>query len=81
MLAIDLQVEHIPNCLPWPVCFRVVACRHCCATCAAAVRHVLLLQVDEHDSLKLFSTDLEGMTFGDQAYEDKMHQLMEVRQL
>jgi hypothetical protein len=38
-----------------------------------------LLQVDEHDSLKLFSADLEGMTFGDQAYEDKMHQLMEVR--
>jgi hypothetical protein len=37
------------------------------------------VQIDEHDSLKLFSSDLEGMTFGDQAYEDKMHQLMEVR--
>jgi hypothetical protein len=46
---------------------------------AAALNYTPPLQVDEHDSLKLFSADLEGMTFGDQAYEDKMHQLMEVR--
>lgn len=34
--------------------------------------------LDEHDSLKLFSADLEGMKLEDESYEDKMHQLMEV---
>ncbi len=34
--------------------------------------------VDEHDSLKLFSSDLEGMKVEDEGYDEKMHQLMEV---
>lgn len=34
--------------------------------------------VDEHESLKLFTSDLEGMKLGDEGYDDKMHQLMEV---
>lgn len=34
--------------------------------------------VDEHDSLKLFSSDLENMKAEDDGFEDKMHQLMEV---
>jgi hypothetical protein len=33
---------------------------------------------DEHESLKLFSSDLEGMKLEDEGYEDKLHQLMEV---
>ncbi len=28
--------------------------------------------------MKLFSSDLEGMKLGDDGFEDKMHQLMEV---
>lgn len=47
------------------------------AVAEAVEQHMSEHAVDEHDSLKLFSADLEGMTFGDQAYEDKMHQLME----
>lgn len=39
----------------------------------------LLVQVDEHDSLKLFSSDLKSMKLDDDGFEDKMHQLMEVR--
>jgi hypothetical protein len=50
------------------------------AVAEAVEQHMSEHAIDEHDSLKLFSSDLEGMTFGDQAYEDKMHQLMEVRQ-
>jgi hypothetical protein len=34
--------------------------------------------VDEHDSLKLFASDLEGMKAGDEGYDAKLHQLMEV---
>lgn len=34
--------------------------------------------VDEHDSLKLFSSDLENQKVEDEGFEDKMHQLMEV---
>lgn len=36
--------------------------------------------LDEHESLKLFTSDLEGMKLEDDAegYEDKLHQLMEV---
>lgn len=37
--------------------------------------------VDEHDSLKLFSSDLENQKVEDEGFEDKMHQLMEVNQL
>lgn len=33
--------------------------------------------VDEHDSLKLFASDLEGMKAGDEGYDAKLHQLME----
>jgi hypothetical protein len=34
--------------------------------------------MDEHESLKLFTSDLDGMKLGDEGYEDKLHQLMEV---
>jgi hypothetical protein len=34
--------------------------------------------MDEHESLKLFTSDLQGMKLEDEGYEDKMHQLMEV---
>lgn len=34
--------------------------------------------LDEHESLKLFTSDLEGMKIEDPAFDDKMHQLMEV---
>lgn len=34
--------------------------------------------MDEHESLKLFTSDLEGMQLGDEGYDDKLHQLMEV---
>jgi hemerythrin superfamily protein len=33
--------------------------------------------MDEHESLKLFTSDLQGMKLEDEGYEDKMHQLME----
>lgn len=33
--------------------------------------------LDEHESLKLFAADLEGMKIGDAGYEEKMRQLME----
>lgn len=33
--------------------------------------------MDEHESLKLFTSDLDGMKLGDEGYEDKLHQLME----
>jgi hemerythrin superfamily protein len=33
--------------------------------------------VDEHDSLKLFSSDLENQKVDEEGFEDKMHQLME----
>lgn len=33
--------------------------------------------LDEHESLKLFTSDLEGMTLGE-GYDEKLHQLMEV---
>lgn len=32
--------------------------------------------LDEHESLKLFTSDLEGMTLGE-GYDEKLHQLME----
>jgi hypothetical protein len=35
--------------------------------------------MDEHESLKLFTADLKGMKAGQEGYEDKVHQLMEVR--
>jgi hypothetical protein len=34
--------------------------------------------IDEHESLKLFSSDLEGMKLGEEGYDEKLHQLMEV---
>lgn len=33
--------------------------------------------LDEHESLALFTSDLESMKLGDEGFEDKMHQLME----
>jgi len=34
--------------------------------------------LDEHESLALFSSDLEGMKVDEEGYDDKIHQLMEV---
>lgn len=34
--------------------------------------------LDEHESLKLFTSDLEGIKMGDEGYDEKLHQLMEV---
>jgi len=69
--------------------FKVVMLTYRCAVCAAA-QHVSccpIVQIeehmrdhamDEHESLKLFTSDLEGMVLGDEGYDDKLHQLMEV---